>query len=229
MPRRRSEGKSLLEDVHEKLRDRIVYGEVKAGSRLHLIPLAKELQVSVGLVREAVTRLASEELVVANPQQGFSVRSLSEQDLRDLTWVRVHLESLALRESIVRGDLEWESNLVAAHHRLAATRTFDDSGQLNRTWMEAHRQFHAALTAACGSPTLLRMRAELWDAAEIYRQWSGKVPGGSRRPTNDEHLAILDAAVARDADRAVALLTEHLELTYQILLGAERPLSAIGG
>lgn len=200
------------------LRDRIVYGEVKAGSRLQLVPLSEELDVSVGLIREAVTRLASEELVVANPQQGFSVRALSEADLRDLTWVRSHLESLALRESIERGDLAWESNLVAAHHTLSSTPVTNEDGSFNRAWMRAHRQFHAALTSACGSPTLMRMRSELWDAAEIYRQWAGKLPEGGSRATGAEHRALLDAALARDADRASRLMVDHLELTCRILL-----------
>jgi DNA-binding GntR family transcriptional regulator len=195
-----------------------VYGEIRAGSRLHLADLAKDLGVGIGLVREAVTRLASEELVVASPQQGFRVRSISASDLRDLTWIRVELETLALRESIAHGDITWESELVAAHHKLAHTPVWDEGGRYNRGWMEAHRQFHAALASACGSPTLLRMRAELWDAAEIYRHWSGKSrAGGERRPA-DEHAEILQATLSRDAERATALLTQHLELTSRILV-----------
>jgi DNA-binding GntR family transcriptional regulator len=209
--------RTLVEQVHGLLRDRIVYGEVEAGSRLHLARLAKDLGVSVGLVREAVTRLASEELVVANPQQGFSVRVVSVADLEDLTWMRVHLESLALRESMARGDLTWESELVAAHHRLARTPVFSDDGRYNRAWMAAHRDFHAALASACGSPTLLRIRSELWDAAEIYRHLSGSSPGGGQRRPDKEHAAILDAAISGDADQATERLVKHLRLTGQLL------------
>ena len=49
------------------------------------------------MVREAVTRLASEDLVVAAPQRGFSVRPISIAHFRDLTWVRIQIETMALR------------------------------------------------------------------------------------------------------------------------------------
>ena len=68
--------RSRVEDVYHIIRDRILFGVVQPGTRLHLEDLAKEIGVSLTVVREAVTRLASEELVTASPQQGFRVRAL---------------------------------------------------------------------------------------------------------------------------------------------------------
>lgn len=77
--------------------------------------------VSLNVVRGALNRLAGERLVRASPQQGFAVVALTAEDLADLTDVRALVEFAALRRSMGSGDLAWESELVAAHNRLAHT------------------------------------------------------------------------------------------------------------
>lgn len=215
---RERRGRSLVEDVYGALRSDILFGRRLPSSRLQLNELAEEHGVSLSVVREAVTRLASEDLVEATPQRGFRVRSLSLEHLRDLTWVRTQVETLALRQSIAKGDVTWEANLVAAHHRLAVTPMYFEDGRGNTEWMAAHAGFHAALAAAAGSPVLERLRRQLYDASELYRYWAGTL---SHHPTRanvaDEHKAIFDAALAREADLAVDLLTQHLEATARNL------------
>ena len=215
---RERRGRSLAEDVYGTLRSEILFGQRLPASRLPLNEIAEEHGVSLSVVREAVTRLASEELVEATPQRGYTVRSLSLEHLRDLTWMRIELETLALRQSIAKGDVTWEANLVAAHHRLTVTPTYFEDGTGNLEWLTAHGGFHAALAAAAGSPILERLRRQLYDAAELYRMWSSNLP---HHPTRDhvggEHTAIFDATLARDADRAVDLLTQHLETTARHL------------
>jgi DNA-binding GntR family transcriptional regulator len=211
---RERRGRSLVEDVYESLRCDILFGRRLPSSRLQLNEIAEASGVSLTVVREAVTRLASEDLVDATPQRGFRVRSISLDHLHDLTWVRIQLETLALRESIAKGDVTWEADLVAAHHRLAVTPMYFEDGSGNVEWMAAHGGFHAALTAAAGSPILERLRRQLYDASELYRYWAGNLPHHPVRDDVDaEHRAIVDAALARDTDRAVALLTQHLETT----------------
>ena len=102
---RQRQGRSLVEDVYEALRADILLGRRLPGSRIPLRNFAEEHNVSLSVVREAVTRSVLEDFVEAIPQRGFRVRSLSLSDLRDLTWVRIQIETLALRESIVAGDV----------------------------------------------------------------------------------------------------------------------------
>jgi DNA-binding GntR family transcriptional regulator len=212
------QGRTLVEDVYRGVRSKILFGQLEPGQRLHLADLASEYGVSLGVVREGVTRLASEELVEATPQQGFRVRRLSVDDLLDITWVRVQLETMALRASIANGDLAWEASLVGAHYSLAATPVHHPDGTLNTNWMTAHSAYHAALAAACGSPLLIRLRQQLFDASEIYRYWNDRVRPNAARDVPREHKAILDAALARDADRAVKIVTSHLEETARHLI-----------
>ena len=93
---------------------------------------------------------------------------------------------------------------------------------MSEEWVEAHSAFHLALVAACDSGWLLRLRDMLYSQSERYRRLSFPL-AGVKRDLNREHGAIKDTALARDAEPAVALMSEHLELTTRILL--DRPLA----
>jgi DNA-binding GntR family transcriptional regulator len=88
-------GRSLVEDVYDEVRSDILFGRRLPSARLSLNEIAEQHGVSLSVVREAVTRLASEDLVEATPQRGFGVCSLSLDHLHDLTWMRIQLETLA--------------------------------------------------------------------------------------------------------------------------------------
>jgi DNA-binding GntR family transcriptional regulator len=214
-----SKDSSLTQFVHDRLRTDVLACRLKPGERLVINQLCQELNVSLGAVREALSRLTSEGLVIAEPQRGFRVAPISADDLKDLTAVRLEIELLCLKDSIAKGDIHWEAGLVAANHLLAHTpaRTSGDFRLLSEAYATAHRSFHEALVAGCKSPWLLRIRALLYDQSERYRRLS--LPLAEReRDVNSEHKGIADAALARDVPRAAALLTAHLERTSQILL-----------
>ena len=108
-----------------------------------------------------------------------------------------------------------------AHHRLAGTPTQLGDGTPNVGWMAVHGAYHAALCAAAGRPTLERIRRQLFDASELYRYWSATLPADTpptvRRHADDEHRDICEVALARDGDRAVELITAHLNATARQL------------
>lgn len=223
MPRKR-QGRTLGEDVYEHLRGEIVSGDRRPGERLHLSQIATQEDVSLSVVREAVTRLASEGLVETSPQRGSCVRTLSIADLEELTWLRVQVETLALRESISHRDVSWEAALVATHYTLAHTEVHLPEGPPNPAWMAAHAAFHAALAAAAQNGHLERLRQQLFDASELYRYWSDTLPATEgkvrSRSIETEHQAIFEAALSGDADLATSRLSEHLNETCRLLAEA---------
>ncbi len=211
--------KTLSEEVHQRIRADILAGRLLPGQRLKLAQLCQQHGVSLSIVREALTRLAAEKLVRAQPQQGFTVTALSPAELRDLTFVRISIESVALRRSIELGGLEWEARLLAAHHTLANTPVCatDDPTRLSEAYAEAHALFHEALTAACDSPRLCELQRSLYDTSELYRRLSYLL-NRRRRNKAAEHRSLMDAALARNADKTVALMVEHYESTTRTLL-----------
>jgi DNA-binding GntR family transcriptional regulator len=218
----RDSSSSLTQGAYEALRGDLLACRILPGSRLKIQELCSRLSVSLGAIREALSRLTSEGLVVAEPQRGFRAAPISAADLQDLTMVRVEVESLCLKRAIEIGDVNWESRLVAAFHRLSRTpeRAPADPIRSNDEWAEAHAAFHLALVEGCDSPWLLRLHSQLYDQSERYRRLS--IPlAKQERNVGQEHQRILDATLKRDAKKAVALLTEHLTATTNILLAAK--------
>ncbi|PFG65375.1 GntR family transcriptional regulator [Enemella evansiae] len=221
----RVRARASTEEVHDRLRADILAGVHPPGSRLKFAPLAERYAASVGVLREALTRLCEQRLVTSEPRIGFTVAALSDEDLRDLTATRIEIESVAVRLAVARGSVDWESALVAAHHRLE--RTPMRSGEPLRVsdeWETAHAAFHRAVLAGCGSPRLMEITDELRDSAELYRRWAGVQD--QERDVPGEHRRILEAVLARDAKAASRALAEHYEGTLQTLLTQDRPESA---
>ena len=230
MPRFAPATSSLTQHAYERLRADLLACRLRPGARLKIGELCRTLSVSLSAVREALSRLTSEGLVVAEPQRGFRVAPISADELRDLTGVRAQIEGMCLERAIAVGDVGWEAQLVAAFHRLSRTpeREPGDLARMNEAWSAAHAAYHEALVGACDSPWLLRLRAMLYAQSERYRRLS--VPlAHVARDLNREHQALMDAALARDAGRARALMAEHLELTTRALLQQSWPADAPPG
>ncbi|NNG40645.1 FCD domain-containing protein [Flexivirga sp. ID2601S] len=205
------------EAVYAQVRADVLGGVHQPGERLKFSALCERYGASVSVVREALSRLAEQGLVVSEPRIGFAVRAMTVDDLRDLTMTRIEVETLALRKAIERGDVDWESQIVAAHHRLERTGMFTDDAppRVSDDWESAHSAFHGALLSGCASHWLLGIATTLRDAAEFYRRWSQIVEPG--RDAAGEHRRILDAALARDADLAAERLREHYQRTADIV------------
>lgn len=211
------------ERVHSQVRADILGGRLHPGQRLRFAQLCEDYGASVGVVREAMSRLAEQGLVTAEAQQGVKVVSISRDDLIQLTQARVCVETYALRLAISEGDLAWESKLLASHHALERTPMLAEGGtpHLNDSWSAAHAVFHENLLSGSSNLRLCSIAANLRDSAEIYRRWSVSEVKGAARDIPAEHRAILEATLARDADRAAALLQQHFELTTKLLLDSD--------
>lgn len=196
------------------IRRNLLLGAFPPGHRFKLNDLCSQYETSVSVVREALTRLAEQGLVQLEPNKGFSVPAITADEVSDVAFLRIELETLAVRRSIELGGPEWEVGVVAAHHQLSITRNaaLDEDPEQNERWTSAHRAFHEACAAGCGSPRLLSFRAQLYDQSEIIRQLA-KMSHDPKRNVAAEHQGIADAVVARDAGLATRLLREHIDRT----------------
>jgi len=212
--------KTRVLEVHSAVRRNILNGRLRPGEKLSPSVVAQEYGVSLSVVREALTRLAEQGLVVSQPQQGFQVTPISREDLLDLTSTRLDIETLALRRSVEHGDVEWRSGVVAAHYVLEHTPQYDDADPpvFREEWARAHQVFHTQLLAACGSVRLLEFAESLRDSAELYRRWSNPIGGDTDRDIAGEHRGILEAVQAEDAELAAQRLSAHIAHTTNVLL-----------
>ncbi|NUR01763.1 MAG: GntR family transcriptional regulator [Streptomyces sp.] len=207
------EKQMLSEQVYAHLRDAIMRGDYGPGDALKPQDLAKQHGVSLAVVREALVRVVGEGLADRLPNRGFAVPAFSDRRWQEIQEARRTIEPVVLRMSIERGDVDWEARVRAAHHRLARTPAYlpEEGEHYSGAWSEAHRLFHRTLLEGCGNPVLLETFDRMWTASELARRWSAL-----RRPDRDgpgEHRRLEEAALARDADTAAALLAQHLTST----------------
>ena len=198
------------EKTYRRIRDDIVFGRLPPGERLTLDRMRDAYSAGVSTLREMLSRLSSEGLVVAEGSRGFQVTPVSSADLREVAAMRCLLETHALRLSFDAGDMDWEGDVVAAHHKLASMERRLRAGERTQqaeAWKRYDWQFHRALISACGSRVLLDTHAQIYDrylryqmVAAVYR---GEVAAG-------EHRTLLASALKRDWKSAQATLDKHV-------------------
>lgn len=213
---------TVASSVYDLIRLDILAGNLRPGKKLGSKYLNRRYNAGLSPVREALNRLATERLVCREDQRGFHVAGISRAGLIDLTKTRCWLEEIALRQSIERGDEAWEEQIVLAFHRLSRTPRSSQEATyaFNAKWEGLHRDFHNAVIASCGSHWLLGFCQQLVDQADLYRQRAAAVsyPESNER---SEHQALMEAALDRDADRAVAIQCAHIRKTADIVLEAK--------
>lgn len=220
---RRPEKATSATLVYRKLRQDILSGALDPGQKLAIEMISARYGAGTNPVREALNRLSAERLVDRRDQRGFFVPPIDLGRLRELVKTRCWLEGKALEESIANRNTAWEDLVILAYHRLSRTpwTVVDGSFAGNPEWEERHRAFHRALISACGSAWLIGFCKDLADHAERYRH----IAQSSTMPVrvgNDEHHAIMDAALDGDAERARDLLSAHYRLTLSIIEGLPR-------
>jgi DNA-binding GntR family transcriptional regulator len=210
-PVTKDKGQTLVAALTTRLRHAIVSGRFEPGTRLRLDDLRAEFGVSLSPLREALMGLGAERLVDVEAQRGFRTPHASENNLREVTRLRIEFETLALREAIRLGNIEWESAVAGALHRLQKTGRAG-AGKNIEDWELAHRAFHLSILAGCGMPLLLNFCSVLHDHSDRYRRMFLKTHSGDRDVPN-EHECIAGLTMAREADEACALLAQHIGRT----------------
>ena len=222
---------TLAEQVYRALRRDIISGEVPAGQSLRLEDLKERYGISFSPIREALNRLHSERMVVTTSSRGFRVSPFSVDEMWDAIEARVLIDCEAMRRSLARADDAWEAQLVGAFHALtlAANRSAEQREMLpsqDEALEARHLEFHHALISACGSRWLMELSGQMYAQTERYRRPSlrSRPRWGSARDVQQEHQNLMDAALARDAVQATALLAQHYRATGQMVATAHQAL-----
>ncbi|MFG1495483.1 GntR family transcriptional regulator [Saccharospirillum sp. HFRX-1] len=209
--------------LYEQMRNALIYGSYEPGQKLKIDVLKREFSAGQNAIREALVRLSVEGLVVAEDQKGFRVAPAGLDELKDLAYMRNLLESEAVGRSIEVGDLEWEGRVAAAMRKLHRT---EEALLNNETsvelWTRYDQEFHLALMSACGSKLMIRTYQDLFLKYRQYVVRELKTQGFRGREIIAEHLAIGEAALARDKEGCLALLREHANTYLDRQLKQER-------
>jgi len=202
--------------AYAHIRDRIRAGTLAGGERVVPEAIAAELSISRMPVREAIRQLDSEGLLTIRPNRGAIVTTLTPEDVLELFEMRAVLEGLAARKAAIRMDDDIEDQLFLILRRMRrATATSVDA------FIEQHNAFHEVIGAGAGGSWLRAENKRLAAAVEPYlRLYFTHLE--KAQFTVEEHVALLEALLTRDPDRAEAAMREHVLSTAPDLVDALR-------
>lgn len=217
----RDGGEPLSELATRYLRDAILDGRLRPGTRLRQEAIARELGASRIPVREALRTLENEGLVNLTPRSGARVARLDYAEHAELYRIREELEPLALAESTPH----------LSDEALAQLRTLKRQIEQSRdpaVWLVLDRHFHLASYAAAPMSRLLKMIEGFWNTTQQYRrvyysvvaaEWSSDDP--ALPMTHLDHCLLLDALERRDAADASSTMRLHIRRTRLTLAASQ--------
>ena len=203
---------STTQRTYHAIRKLIVECKIKPGEKLKIEGLRSRLDTGASPIREALSLLASENLVERIDQRGFRAAPTSRKNFDEILELRCDLEHMALRKSIRHADTAWEEAVVLSHHRMERARKSQAED-----FEELHKVFHMTLLANCEAPILLRFCSQLYDLNIRYRFLAGRSLNYQKRDVTKEHAQIMERAIARDAEGASDALLSHYQRTGAFL------------
>lgn len=206
---------TLAVEIARHLREMIIRGELRPGQRLNETQLTRRFALSRSPLREALRILEAEGLVTLEPHRGAHVRTLSDEDLREIFDVRLMFETHALRqggERLTPAALPPLRQALEEARAALAARAFVE-------WHQASLRFHDGLVALAGNGHLQHLYEELKISLRRYQISLIGIPRQPQR-SQGEHEAILDALGAGEVERAVDLVAAHIGGLREALLKA---------
>ncbi|PHP65924.1 transcriptional regulator [Zhengella mangrovi] len=196
---------NTVDIAYDDLRDRLVTFQVKPGARLNESEIAAALSMSRAPVREALNRLIADGLVSFVPGRGFFGRKLSVSEIADLYDIRLDLETGGLRRMI---ETVPPDDLAAFLARWRATGERAEAMALPDL-VAADEAFHLEIAELAGNAQRVRALQNINDRIRFVRRINLETPQ-RHADALAEHGRLLEAVAARDPERAVVVLRDHL-------------------
>lgn len=220
------------EIAYLRVKGDIVSGRLPDDKPLRVEALQSTYDIGTTPIRDALARLEVEGFVQLRPNRGYYTTRLSVEDFSDLMYSRRILERELLARSIERGGEDWEVAVVTAHHVLKRCKIDLSDPDLARLdlWEERHIAFHVALLSASGAKRLLAFYRRIYDHLRRHQKSLELLPTANRAQSGEadalriieqlersmaieEHTRLMDAALARDTEKALQLIDAHVGLT----------------
>jgi DNA-binding GntR family transcriptional regulator len=205
-------GVVLGERVYRALRKSILDGDLTPQTWIKENDLTAALGISRSPLREALVRLAGEELVLAAPNRGVVVRGVGPQELFAIYEVLSSLEAFAAELAAERAT---EVQIAEMRHELELSEFFLDRGRLDDAIQQGIK-FHAILYDATQNAELAKLITSLRGRTHAFRRFGIRTEPHLRRG-HQHHLAVLDAISRRDGQRAATLMREHIGNSLRLL------------
>ena len=214
-----SSPRSLSQEASEQIKNGLINGIFRPGTKLTIRDLAANMGISPTPVREALVQLAAEGALTQVAGRSFVVPELTAESYEELRTLRMLIEGEGAYRAARNATTELIDDLQAIHNQLQSAK---DGSCFNDALMWNQR-FHLTLSCAAGSPRLQHIVEGLWLQMGpmlnmLYEH--REVPSSSLR---HGHLAVIDALIKRDADAARRAIQDDISGSTGTILSAIEP------
>lgn len=216
---------TLKQHAYKLIRKKLEGGDVRAGCRLSDDALAKEIGISRGPIREAISQLASEGLVEHRPRRGAFVREPSRREMEELCEVRNALESFAAALAAMIASESQIAELEQLHQEVLATvqecRALPDQvadAELTERFLAGDMQFHLHILSAAGNKRLFDMVEDCKILIRVFAHMPVKHDLRLMTDSAQQHASILEAICRHDSQAARDLMMSHIAMASKLVL-----------
>lgn len=194
----------LRDQVREYLVEAILHGVYKAGERIVETRIAQELDVSQGVVREALRELEWMGFIETKPYSGSSVRAISASDLQEIYPVRASLEKLAIQLALPNlSDADIQNLRKLVDEMVQVSKDGDVRGMVERNYA-----FHRTIVLSSKNSMLIRA----WSIFQ-FSYWTTIATTELRDELvhlAERHYALVEALCTRDPEIAAQSIEHHI-------------------
>jgi DNA-binding GntR family transcriptional regulator len=202
--------KLLGNQVYQQLRDAILKGELKPGSRLLVLELSARFGVSQAPVREALGRLRQEGLILFEDNKGSVVSDISIEEIQELYELRQLIEGYAVRETLktmVPADVD---KLEQIYNEMKQA---GEENNLTR-FIELDIRFHDYFYENCRNRAVLNVWKHIRVQLMRFMFVSNQIYFANIGEVADSHIGLLSALRAGDPERIEKLFIEHMRTVW---------------
>lgn len=204
---------TLREKILENIRDNIISGALKAGSRVSEPELAERYGISRTPIREAFRQLESEGYLTVIPRRGAVVSEFSQKDVEEFYAIKSILEGYAARRACEKLTEKELDRLQSINDRLAELAGNNDI----KTFFKIHSDFHDLFIRAADNEKLRELITSVVTRFQRLRLMSLSLPGRMRISVQ-EHEKIIEAFRNKDAETAEMLVRKNAEYGGRVLM-----------
>lgn len=209
-PPDRNHRPNLSEIAYDEIKEMILSGELSQGERIILDAMAERLNLSITPVREALNKLAQEDLIRMTPRTSYKVIQFDKKDISDIYDLRELLETYALKSS--GGDL---TRFPAARFRDLCMKSMEKGDY--KEFIQIDIAFHKEIISLSQNIKLPKMFDSIYNAIRILSIPSAQIKGRVSK-SQAEHLDILDAIETNEVEHAASALSFHIKRTKHLFL-----------
>jgi GntR family transcriptional regulator, rspAB operon transcriptional repressor len=201
-----SEKASLTDQIYNKMKDMLLYGNLKPGEILTVGEIADKFNISRTPVREAFTVLKQDGLLDVLPHKGYLVSRIDLKDLEDLFAVRIILEGGAAELAAMNASKE----MILQLEQLAIIEiNEDDNDKEEIFYMKTNLNFHTFIAKTCRNDRLVNLIANCLNHMQRVLYWDLK--SSSLLSMQTEHMEFVELIKKRDPVAAKKFMIQHIE------------------